>query len=81
MITNTDNYVPYGEEWEKEMSKFPKAHLIKMLAKEFQSKPKEVEQDELWIDIEGIIVFADDWEGALRMLKSSYHITKQSKGE
>lgn len=37
------DYVPYGPEWEKEMSKFPKPKLIKMLGKAYQEK-KELKQ-------------------------------------
>lgn len=32
-------YIPYGPEWEKEMSKFPKAQLIKRLGKALQQSP------------------------------------------
>lgn len=38
----TDNYIPYGPEWEKEMAKFPKPQLIKMLSKAFQAAPSPV---------------------------------------
>ncbi len=27
-----DDYIPYGEEWEKEIRKFPKIDIIRMLA-------------------------------------------------
>lgn len=27
-----DDYIPFGEEWEKEMSRLPKAYTINMLA-------------------------------------------------
>lgn len=32
----TDNYVPYGQEWEQELMKFPKKGLIGLLRKEYQ---------------------------------------------
>ena len=32
---NTENYTPYGEEWEKEMMKLPKKELVKWLKKAF----------------------------------------------
>ena len=32
-----EDYIPFGEEWEKEMSKFPKASLIKMLTEQLKS--------------------------------------------
>lgn len=33
-----ENYMPYGEEWKKEMAKLPKAFLIDMAAKIGQEK-------------------------------------------
>lgn len=35
-----NNYVPYGEEWRKEMKKLTKDVLIDMLANSFQKKIK-----------------------------------------
>ena len=33
-----ENYIPFGEEWKKEMSKMPKAHIIQMFANLCQKK-------------------------------------------
>jgi hypothetical protein len=30
-ISNTDNYIPYGEEWKKELMKWRKSDLIELL--------------------------------------------------
>jgi len=32
------DYIPYGEEWEKEINKFPKKDIIKMLADALKNK-------------------------------------------
>lgn len=42
-----DNYQPYGEEWEKEMSKFPKGQLIKMLGEAFRKDTSIFPVDDL----------------------------------
>jgi hypothetical protein len=33
---SAEEYIPYGPEWQKEMSKFNKAHLIAMLSDKLQ---------------------------------------------
>lgn len=35
---NTDSYIPYGPEWEKEMMKLPKKFLIELLKKALTEK-------------------------------------------
>lgn len=84
MNTETE-YIPYGPEWEKEMNKFPKAMLIKQLAKA-HLKRQEVEEclenyakvmeqftssmpDEYAVDLIAAAVVRSAHEKAVKILK------------
>lgn len=54
MNKKTDNYIPYGPEWEKEMMKLPKAAIIGMLRK---AKAPSTELDEFLED--NAVAFAE----------------------
>lgn len=44
---NDKNYIPFGEEWQKELSKFPKPEIIRMLSEAKTSmKDRESKHDE-----------------------------------
>ena len=42
MTPEQDDYIPYGEEWKKEMMKLPKAIIIDLAAKSWVEKDKEI---------------------------------------
>lgn len=59
-MSDTD-YIPYGEEWKKEISKLPKAAIIEMAAKLGQEKDlfesKALKWDSLVQGLENIVKY------------------------
>ena len=41
---SNENYVPYGEEWVKEMNKMPKAMILKIASQALQEKNTRVDE-------------------------------------
>jgi hypothetical protein len=52
----SDDYVPYGEEWQKEMSQLPKGMIIKMFSKKATEQASTISEQELEIErLKGLI--------------------------
>lgn len=72
----TNNYEPFGEEWAKEVSKLPKAIIIKMLA----NKGKECDNLQFAdkIIIKDYNQQIEQMKAALRFLCSKEHIEQDA---
>lgn len=61
---NNQDYIPYGEEWEKEMSKFPKPSLIKMLGDQLKKTSSEQGSDGWIKGLRAILQECDEYLSA-----------------